>query len=99
MNIELGEKVTKAQVQELMKTNALKGELVNQIFYSINEELVSNDIIGNECCSVFDSPATIVSEDGKRVVLYTWYDNEYGYTKQVIRLAKYIAKVRRNIYY
>ncbi len=48
MNIELGEKVTKAQVQELMKTNALKGELVNQIFYSINEELVSNDIIGNE---------------------------------------------------
>jgi len=99
MNIELGEKVTKAQVQELMKTNALKGELVNQIFYSINEELVSNDIIGNECCAVFDSPATIVSEDGKRVVLYTWYDNEYGYTKQVIRLAKYIAKVRRNIYY
>ncbi|HCY45776.1 MAG TPA: glyceraldehyde-3-phosphate dehydrogenase, partial [Flavobacteriales bacterium] len=99
MNIELGEKVTKTQIQELMKTNALKGELVNQIFYSINEELVSNDIIGNECCAVFDSPATIVSEDGKRVVLYTWYDNEYGYTKQVIRLAKYIAKVRRNIYY
>ena len=99
MNIELGEKVTKNKVQDLMKTNAMKGELVNQIFYSINEELVSNDIIGNECCAVFDSPATIVSEDGKRVVLYTWYDNEYGYTKQVIRLAKYIAKVRRNIYY
>jgi glyceraldehyde 3-phosphate dehydrogenase len=65
----------------------------------MNEELVSNDIIGNSCCSVFDSPATIVSPDGQRVVLYVWYDNEFGYTKQVIRLAKFIAKVRRNLYY
>ena len=36
---------------------------------------------------------------GKDVVLYTWYDNEFGYTKQVIRLAKLIAKVRRLTYY
>ncbi len=99
MNIDIEKTTSKEEVQELLKKSALKGELVNQIFYSINEELVSNDIIGNECCAVFDSPATIVSPDGKRMVLYTWYDNEYGYTKQVIRLAKYIAKVRRNIYY
>ena len=82
-----------------MKSAALTGDLVNQIHYSMNEELVSSDIIGNECCSVFDSPATIVSPDGKRVVLYVWYDNEFGYTKQVIRMAKYVAKVRRNLYY
>ena len=44
---------------------------------------MSSDIIGDSCCSVFDSNATIVS--GKDVILYTWYDNEYGYTKQVIR--------------
>ena len=37
------------------------------------------------------------ARDGQRVVLYVWYDNEFGYTKQVIRLAKYVAKVRRNI--
>ena len=41
----------------------------------------------------------IVSKDGKNVVLYAWYDNEFGYTKQVIRLAKYVTKVRRAIYY
>ena len=76
-----------------------QGDMVNQIYYSIDPELVSNDIIGNNCCSVFDSNATIVSNDGKNVVLYTWYDNEFGYTKQVIRLAKYITKVRRLIYY
>jgi glyceraldehyde 3-phosphate dehydrogenase len=33
------------------------------------------------------------------VVLYVWYDNEYGYTHQVIRLAKYISEVRRFTYY
>lgn len=99
MNLGLGKSASADEVNEAIRSAALKGDLVNQIFYSINDELVSNDIIGNECCSVFDSPATIGSDDGNRVVLYTWYDNEYGYTKQVIRLAKYVAKVRRNIYY
>jgi glyceraldehyde 3-phosphate dehydrogenase len=42
---------------------------------------------------------TIVSPDGKSIVMYIWYDNEYGYSHQVIRLAKYIAKVRRYTYY
>ncbi len=86
-------------VNNAVRKAALNGDLVNQIYYSNNEELVSTDIIGNECCSVFDSKASIVSANGKNVVLYTWYDNEFGYTKQVIRLAKYVAKVRRNIYY
>lgn len=99
MNLELGKKTTLEELNYHMKSAALSGDLINQIHFSVNEELVSNDIIGNECCAVFDSPATIVSKDGKSVVLYTWYDNEFGYTKQVIRLAKYIAKVRRNIYY
>ncbi len=86
-------------VNNAVRKAALQGDLVNQIYYSNNEELVSTDIIGNECCSVFDSKASIVSANSKNVVLYTWYDNEFGYTKQVIRLAKYVAKVRRNIYY
>ena len=90
---------TKEEVNAIIRKQALDGDLVNQIYYSISEELVSSDIIGNECCSVFDSEATIVSADGKGIVLYVWYDNEFGYTKQVIRLAKYVAKVRRNIYY
>ena len=99
MNLELEKTTTLKEINQHLKSAALMGNLVNQIHFSVNEELVSNDIIGNDCCAVFDSPATIVSQDGKSVVLYTWYDNEFGYTKQVIRLAKYIAKVRRNIYY
>ena len=100
MNLTLNNSTDSVEaVNEIVKDAALNGNLVNQIFYSFDEELVSNDIIGNTCCSVFDAPATIVSPDKKNVVLYTWYDNEFGYTKQVIRLAKYIAKVRRLIYY
>lgn len=99
MNLELGRATSLEEIDGIMKKAALHGELVNQIKYSIEPELVSNDIIGNTCCSVYDSPATIVSRDGKNVVLYVWYDNEFGYTKQVLRLAKYIAKVRRLIYY
>jgi glyceraldehyde 3-phosphate dehydrogenase len=99
LSLSLQKSTTMEEINEKVRFAALNGNLVNQIFYSIDEELVSNDIIGNTCCSVYDSPATIISKDGKNVVLYTWYDNEYGYTKQVIRLAKYIAKVRRLIYY
>ncbi len=85
------------ELNNIIREESLKGRLVNQINYQVDPDLVSSDIIGDTCCSVFDSNATIVT--GKDVVLYTWYDNEYGYTKQVIRLAKQIAKVRRLTYY
>lgn len=99
LSLELGKGTSVEEINNAIKDAALNGELVNQIFYAYDPELVSNDIIGNTCCSVFDSNATIVSVDGKNAVLYAWYDNEYGYTKQVIRLAKYVTKVRRAIYY
>ena len=99
LSLELTNYTSIDEVNAIIKDAALNGELVNQIYYSFDPELVSSDIIGNTCCSVFDSNATIVSKDGKNVVLYAWYDNEFGYTKQVIRLAKYVTKVRRAIYY
>jgi len=99
MNLTLGKNTNSEEVNEVVKKAALTGNLVNQIKYSIEPELVSSDIVGDECCSVFDSKATLTHPDGKNVVLYVWYDNEYGYTKQVIRLAKYVAKVRRKHYY
>ncbi len=99
LSLELDQATSIEEINAVIKDAALNGELVNQIYYSFDPELVSNDIIGNTCCSVYDSHATIVSQDGKNVVLYTWYDNEFGYTKQVIRLGKYVTKVRRAIYY
>lgn len=99
LSLELNGTTTVEEINNVVRQASLEGDLVNQIFYSYDPELVSSDIIGNTCCSVFDSHASIVSADGKNVVLYTWYDNEFGYTKQVIRMAKYISKVRRKIYY
>lgn len=99
LNLEVGKITSIEEVNNIMKHYALEGELVEQIKYSLNNELVSSDIVGTSAPSIFDSNATIVSADGNNIVLYVWYDNEYGYSHQVIRLAKYIAKVRRYTYY
>lgn len=99
LNLEVNKETSVAEINAIMKKYALEGELVEQIKYSINNELVSSDIVGTSAPSIYDSNATIVSADGKNIVLYIWYDNEYGYSHQVIRLAKYISKVRRFAYY
>ena len=99
LNLEVNKATTVEGINNIMKKYALEGELVEQIKYSLNNELVSSDIVGTTAPSIYDSNATIVSKDGKNIVLYIWYDNEYGYSYQVIRLAKYISKVRRYTYY
>lgn len=99
LKLELGTQTSIDGINSVMKKYALEGDLVEQIKYSLNNELVSSDIVGSSAPSIYDSNATIVANDGKNVVLYIWYDNEYGYSHQVIRLAKYIAKVRRYTYY
>ena len=99
LNLEVDKATSKEGVNTLMKKYALEGDLVEQIKYSVSNELVSSDIVGSSAPSIYDSNATIVSPNGKNIILYIWYDNEYGYSHQVIRLAKYVAKVRRFTYY
>lgn len=99
LNLELEKETSVEDINALMKKYALEGNLVEQIKYELSDELVSSDIIGCSAPAIYDSKATIVRSDGKNVVLYIWYDNEYGYSHQVIRLAKYISKVRRFTYY
>ena len=60
---------------------------------------MSTDIVGASAPAIFDSKATISNNNGSNVVLYVWYDNEYGYSHQVVRLARYITQVRRFTYY
>ncbi|MBK6838572.1 MAG: glyceraldehyde-3-phosphate dehydrogenase [Bacteroidetes bacterium] len=99
LNLTVKKETSKDGVNEILRDAALSGELVEQIQYSISNELVSTDLVGNPCASIVDSPATIVSKDNKSMVLYVWYDNEYGYSRQVIRYAKYLADVIRLRYY
>ncbi len=99
LSLTIKKLTAKEEVNSILKEAALKGDLVEQIQYSFSNELVSSDLVGNPCSSIFDSPATIVSKDGKNIVLYVWYDNEYGYTRQVMRLAKQLSGVMRLRYY
>ena len=99
LNITINRETSKEEVNETIRKYALKGNLVEQIQYAFSNELVSSDVIGNPCSSVFDSQATICSPDKKSIVLYVWYDNEYGYTRQVLRYSKYLAEVIRLRYY
>ncbi|WP_411768906.1 glyceraldehyde-3-phosphate dehydrogenase [Winogradskyella sp. A3E31] len=99
LNLNLESATSLESINTVMKKYALEGDLVEQIKYEMSDELVSSDIVGSSAPSIYDSKATIVREDGKNVILYIWYDNEYGYSHQVIRLAKYISKVRRYSYY
>ncbi len=99
LSLDIENATTIDAVNSTIKKYALEGDLVEQIKYEMSDELVSSDIVGSSAPSIYDSKATIVRPDGKNIILYIWYDNEYGYSHQVIRLAKYIAKVRRYTYY
>ena len=55
-------------------------------------EIVSTDFYSSPFASIVDSQATITS--GNRITLYCSYDNEYGYSKQVINLTKKIANIK-----
>lgn len=99
LNLQLLKGTTMEEVLEVFKEVALNGPLVEQIHYNTSNELVSSDIVGNPCPSIFDTNATQLSADGQSLTLYIWYDNEYGYSRQVVRLAKHFAQVRRQAYY
>ncbi|HQT24754.1 MAG: glyceraldehyde-3-phosphate dehydrogenase [Sphingobacteriales bacterium 17-39-43] len=99
LNLTLNTEVSKADIEKVLKEASLFGDMVEQLEYSISNELVSSDVIGNSHASIVDGPATILSKDGRSAVIYVWYDNEYGYTRQVVRLAKSLAGVIRLTYY
>ncbi|HNA94768.1 MAG TPA: glyceraldehyde-3-phosphate dehydrogenase, partial [Saprospiraceae bacterium] len=99
MSLSLNTPTTKAALNQILKDASLHGPLVEQIQYSDSEEYVSTDAVGMTSACVLDAPSTIVSADGKNVIIYAWYDNEYGYTCQVVRVAKHAAQVRRPAYF
>ncbi len=99
MTLHLGNETTVEEVNNKLKQAALHGNLVEQIHFSNSTEYVSTNAVGMTTTSVLDAPSTIVSHDKKTAIIYAWYDNEYGYACQVVRLAKYVGKVRRCVYY
>jgi len=99
LTLEVEKKTDIEEVNQMFLSASLKGKLIEQIRYSNSTEFVSSDGIGDSCACIYDMPATKVSADGKTVVVYLWYDNEFGYTCQVIRLAKHVGQVKSYRYY
>ena len=91
LSLELDEKVSVEIVNDYLRSMAFHSEYREIIGFVNSSEVVSTDFYSSPFATVIDSQATITND--KRVTLYCWYDNEYGYTKQVINLAKKVAKI------
>jgi glyceraldehyde 3-phosphate dehydrogenase len=89
LNLELGKPVDVKDLNGYLRHVSLDSPLQNQIDYTNSPEVVSSDFVGSRHACVVDSLATIVQ--GNRCVLYVWYDNEFGYSCQVVRMVQQMA--------
>ena len=85
------EVVNKSELNTFLRDSAFRSEYRKILGFVNSSEIVSTDFYSSEFASVIDAQATIA--DGKKVTLYCWYDNEYGYSKQVLNLTRKIAHI------
>ena len=91
LSLALEQEVTDTQINNYLKSIAFHSKYREIIGFVNSPEIVSTDFYSSPFASIIDSQATIASKN--RVTLYCWYDNEYGYSKQVIGLTKKVAKI------
>jgi len=86
MRLDLQEEIKTDVLNNYLRQIAFHSSYKDQIDFTNLTEVVSSDFVGNRKAGIIDSAATICS--GKSCVLYVWYDNEFGYTVQLLGLAK-----------
>ncbi len=91
LNLTLEKEVERDEVNEYIRQISISSNLQGQIGYTNSTEVVSSDFIGSRTAGVFDAQATITS--GNRLTAYVWYDNEVGYSCQVLRIAEQMGGV------
>jgi glyceraldehyde 3-phosphate dehydrogenase len=91
LNLNLKTSSDKTSLNEFIQRKSLSSSLQHQIGYTASKEIVSTDLVGARAASVVDSQATIVADN--RATLYLWYDNEFGYSCQVMRVVRDMADV------
>lgn len=89
LNLTLEQETSVEELNLYLRGMSLESPLQDQIDYTNSPEAVSTDMVGSSYAGVVDSLATIVQ--GNRCVLYVWYDNEYGYSHQVVRIIEKLA--------
>ncbi len=96
LNLHLERETTKTEVLEYLRQVSLAGPLSRNLDYTAATDVVSSDFIGSRAASIVDANATIV--DGDTAILYLWYDNEFGYSCQVVRTVQYISGIEYPTY-
>lgn len=91
LNLNLEKGTDKDEINEYLRQMAMHSDLHKQIDFVNSQEVVSSDFVGSRHAGVVDADATICSDN--RVVLYVWYDNEFGYSCQVVRVLEDMAGV------
>lgn len=91
LNLNLDTATNKEDVNAYLQHTSLFSDLQHQIDFTQSTEIVSSDLVGARAASVVDSSATIVAD--KRLTLYVWYDNEFGYSCQVMRVVADMAGI------
>jgi glyceraldehyde 3-phosphate dehydrogenase len=90
LTVELNKEASYAEICAAMKKASQSGDMSKTLGYT-DEKVVSTDFRGCGFSSIFDSEAGIAL-DGTFVKVVSWYDNEYGYTCNMLRFAQHIAK-------
>jgi len=90
--LTLEKEVTVQQINQFLLNASLEGDLKDQIDFVASEEAASTDMVGSRAACCVDSCATICS--GTQCNLYCWYDNEFGYSCQVIRVAQQLSGLK-----
>jgi glyceraldehyde 3-phosphate dehydrogenase len=83
-NLNLGRETTREEMNNFLRDVSYNSRYQDQIGSTWSTEVVSSDMVGTTAAGVVDGEATIV--EGDRAVLYVWYDNEAGYSNQLVRL-------------
>ncbi|MDK6302309.1 glyceraldehyde-3-phosphate dehydrogenase [Corynebacterium sp. UMB9976] len=95
LNLSMSREVTKDEVNNYLRDVSLVSELRQQVDYIDSPEVVSTDFVGSTHAGVVDGRATIAA--GKNLVLYVWYDNEFGYSCQVVRIIEQLASAQHAV--
>ena len=95
LNLNLENPTTVDELNSFLRETSLHSSLRNQIDYTSSPEVVSSDFVGSKRAGIVDGLATIA--DGDRAVVYVWYDNEFGYSCQVIRCVAEMAGLSQTV--
>jgi glyceraldehyde 3-phosphate dehydrogenase len=89
LNLTIKTAVDRENLNKHLRDVSLNSNLRKQIDYIESPEVVSTDFLGSNRAGIVDGLATIAN--GKNIILYVWYDNEYGYSHQVVRVIEELA--------